>query len=278
MIHEVRRMNPTRFARNDQHPATHESAPTTRLYDRRNDQVSLDEVGRSLIHIMSSPQGKQRTMEELESMEASTTMNRGELTRRGQRLEYFTIAWNILEGLAALISGLLAGSIALIGFGLDSLIEVISGAALLWRLHYDADERQRAAAERIALRIVGSCFIGLSIYITFHSLHSLIFRKAPEHSIAGIVVAIAALVVMPLLARAKRNVARQLRSAALQADAKQTDFCAYLAAILLLGLILNALFGLWWADPAAGLIMVPIIVREGWYALQGKTCADGCGH
>ncbi len=138
-------------------------------------------------------------------------MNRGELTRRGQRLEYYTIAWNTLEGLAALISGLLAGSIALVGFGLDSLIEVVSGAALLWRLHHDADEQKRAAAERIALRIVGSCFIVLSLYITYDSLHALISRKAPEHSLTGIAVASAALVVMPLLARktGRRTTARQ---------------------------------------------------------------------
>jgi divalent metal cation (Fe/Co/Zn/Cd) transporter len=217
-------------------------------------------------------------MGELKSVSASGTMNRGELARRGQRLEYYTIAWNTLEAVAALISGLLAGSIALVGFGLDSLIEVVSGSALLWRLHHDADEQRRAAAERIALRIVGSCFTALSLYITYDSLDSLISRKAPEHSIAGIAVAVAALVVMPLLARAKRDVAQQLGSAALHADAKQADFCRYLAAIVLGGLALNLWLGWWWADPVAGLIMGPIIAREGWLALRGKTCAAGCGH
>ena len=211
-------------------------------------------------------------------MNASISMDRGALARRGQRLEYVTIAWNTLEGLASLISGLLAGSSALVGFGLDSLIEVISGTALLWRLHHDADERRRAGADRIALRIVGACFIVLSLYITLDSFHSLIYRKAPEHSVAGIAVAIAALVAMPLLARAKRGVARQLGSAALHADAKQADFCMYLAAILLGGLALNLWLGWWWADPLAGLLMVPIIAREGWSSLQGKACADGCGH
>ena len=211
-------------------------------------------------------------------MNASISIDRGALARRGQRLEYVTIAWNTLEALAALISGLLAGSIALVGFGLDSLIEVISGAALLWRLHHDADEQHRAATERIALRVVGSCFIVLSLYITFDSLHSLISREGPEHSIGGIVVAIAALVAMPLLARAKQDVARQLGSGALHADAKQADFCMFLAAIVLGGLALNLWLGWWWADPLAGLIMVPIIAREGWSSLQGKTCADGCGH
>jgi divalent metal cation (Fe/Co/Zn/Cd) transporter len=209
---------------------------------------------------------------------ASISIDRGALARRGQRLEYVTIAWNTLEGLASLISGLLAGSSALVGFGLDSLIEVISGTALLWRLHHDADEQHRAAAERIALHIVGGCFIVLSLYITWDSLHSLISRKAPEHSVAGIAVAIAALVAMPLLAGAKRGVARQLGSAALHADAKQADFCMYLAAILLGGLALNLWLGWWWADPLAALLMVPIIAREGWSSLQGKACADGCGH
>jgi divalent metal cation (Fe/Co/Zn/Cd) transporter len=209
---------------------------------------------------------------------ASISIDRGALARRGQRLEYVTIAWNTLEGLASLISGLLAGSSALVGFGLDSLIEVISGTALLWRLHHDADEQHRAAAERIALHIVGGCFIVLSLYITWDSLHSLISRKAPEHSVAGIAVAIAALVAMPLLAGAKRGVARQLGSAALHADAKQADFCMYLAAILLGGLALNLWLGWWWADPLAALLMVPIIAREGWSSLQGKACVDGCGH
>jgi divalent metal cation (Fe/Co/Zn/Cd) transporter len=217
-------------------------------------------------------------MEELRVMGASAVINRGGPIRRGKRLEYCTIAWNTLEGIAALISGLLAGSIALVGFGLDSLIEVISGAALLWRLHHDTDEQKRAVAERIALRIVGSCFIALSLYITYDSLHDLVSRKPPEHSIAGIIVACASLVAMPLLARAKRGVARQLGSAALHADAKQADFCMYLAAIVLGGLGLNLWLGWWWADPLAGLIMVPIIAREGWSALQGKACADGCGY
>jgi divalent metal cation (Fe/Co/Zn/Cd) transporter len=153
----------------------------------------------------------------------------------------------------------------------------VSGVALLWRLHHAADEQKRTAAERIALRIVGSCFIALSLYIAYDSLHSLISRKPPEHSIAGIAVAIASLVVMPLLAHAKRGVARQLSSAALHADAKQADFCMYLAAIVLGGLALNLWLGWWWADPLAGLIMVPIIAREGWSSLQGKVCADGCG-
>jgi divalent metal cation (Fe/Co/Zn/Cd) transporter len=203
---------------------------------------------------------------------ASVTIERGVLARRGQRLEHFTIAWNSIEAMAALVSGILAGSVALIGFGLDSVIEVISGAALLWRLHHDADRKRRENAERIALRIVGACFVSLSAYIAFDSLQCLLYRKAPEHSLAGIIVAIAALVVMPLLGRAKRDVAQQLNSAAMRSDAKQADFCLYLSVILLGGLILNLWLGWWWADPLAALVMVPLIAKEGIDALRGKTC------
>jgi divalent metal cation (Fe/Co/Zn/Cd) transporter len=202
----------------------------------------------------------------------SVTIGRGELARRGRRLEYFTIAWNSIEAIAALVSGILAGSVALIGFGLDSVIEVISGAALLWRLHRDIDRKQREDAERIALRIVGVCFVALAAYITFDSLRSVLSRKAPEHSLSGILVAVAALVVMPLLGRAKRDVARQLSSAAMHSDAKQADFCLYLSVILLGGLLLNVWLGWWWADPLAALVMVPLIAKEGIDALRGKAC------
>ena len=203
----------------------------------------------------------------------SNTIDRDVLARRGQRLEYFTIGWNSIEALAALITGLLAGSIALVGFGLDSMIEVVSGAALLWRLHRDVDEQQREKAERFALWIVGSCFMALAAYITLDSLRSLVFLKSPEHSLIGIVVAIAAMVVMPVLGRAKRDVARQLGSAAMHSDARQADFCMYLSAVLLGGLVLNVWLGWWWADPLAALIMVPLIAKEGIGAFRGKTCA-----
>jgi divalent metal cation (Fe/Co/Zn/Cd) transporter len=206
-------------------------------------------------------------------LHASNTIDRGALARRGQRLEYFTIGWNSIEALAALITGLLAGSIALVGFGLDSVIEVVSGAALLWRLHRDVDAQQREKAERFALSIVGSSFLALAAYITVDSLRSLFLRKSPEHSLMGIVVAIAAMVVMPVLGHAKRDVARQLGSAALHSDARQADFCMYLSAILLGGLVLNIWLGWWWADPLAALIMVPLIAKEGIGAFRGKTCA-----
>src|SRR6266487_192621 len=200
--------------------------------------------------------------------------DRASLIRRGRRLEYFTIGYNSLEGLIAVVAGLLAGSIALVGFGFDSLIEVTSGAALLWRLHSDTDESRREHVEAITLRIVGVCFLLLAAYVSYDSIKSLTWREEPRESIAGIILAIASLIVMPLLVRSKRKVARGIKSGALMADSKQTELCTYLSAILLAGLLLNALIGWWWADPVAALIMVPIIVKEGIEALRGETCCD----
>jgi divalent metal cation (Fe/Co/Zn/Cd) transporter len=190
--------------------------------------------------------------------------------QRGRRLEYLTIAWNSAEAAVALVAGLLAGSIALVGFGLDSVIEVSSGAIVLWRLFAD-NER----AERTALRVVGASFLALAAYVAFDSIKTLWLREAPERSLPGIVLAALSLIVMPLLARAKRRVAAGIGSRALHADSRQTDLCAYLSAILLGGLLLNALLGWWWADPVAGLVMTPIIANEGREALRGDAgCAD----
>ncbi|HEX5432280.1 MAG TPA: cation transporter [Bryobacteraceae bacterium] len=200
------------------------------------------------------------------------------LVRRGRALEYFTIGYNALEGIVSITAGLLAGSVSLTGFGLDSAIEVGSSAALLWRLRRDANECRREAAERIALRIAGWCFLALAAYLVCDSALTLILRKAPEQSIAGIAVASASAVLMPLLARAKRNIAQRIGSAALRADSKQADFCAYLSALVLVGLVLNSALGWWWADPIAALAMGPVIVREGLAALSGKSCCgEGCG-
>jgi divalent metal cation (Fe/Co/Zn/Cd) transporter len=199
------------------------------------------------------------------------------LVRRGQRLEYFTIAYNSLEGLVSIVAGLIAGSVSLVGFGLDSAIEVASGAGLLWRLHHDLDHSRRERVERVALRIVGGCFVALALYVAFGSGSTLIGHKKPERSIPGIIVAAVSVVAMPLLARAKRRVAALLGSGAMKADSKQADFCAYLSAILLGGLLFNAVLGWWWADPLAGLAMVPIIAKEGVDGLKGKACCDDCG-
>ena len=199
---------------------------------------------------------------------------RAALVKRGRYLEYFTIGYNSLEGLIAVVAGLIAGSIALVGFGFDSLIEMTSGAALLWRLHADVDEARRERVEAISLRIVGVCFLVLAVYVTYDSAKALLKREAPEQSLVGIVLAVVSLVVMPILVQAKRKVARSINSGALMADSKQTELCTYLSAILLGGLLLNALLGWWWADPVAALIMVPIIVKEGIEGLRGETCCD----
>lgn len=204
--------------------------------------------------------------------------DRASLVRRGRRLEYFTIVYNSLEGLIAVVAGLVAGSIALVGFGFDSLIEVTSGSVLLWRLHADINEERRERVEAISLRIVGVCFAVLAIYVSYDSVKSLIRREAPEESVVGIVLAAVSLVIMPLLVRAKRKVARSINSGALMADSKQTELCTYLSAILLGGLLLNALLGWWWADPAAALVMVPIIIKEGIEALRGESCCEDACH
>lgn len=205
-------------------------------------------------------------------MAEATVIDRVVTARRGLRLEYFTIAWNCLEGVVAVIAGLVAGSISLVGFGIDSFIEVTSGAALLWRMSVDEDVHRRERNERLALRIVGVCFVALAVYIGYESIGGLVRRQAPEHSIPGMILAFVSLLVMPLLSHAKRRVANALGSAAMHADAKQTDFCVYLSAILLGGLLLNALFGLWWADPLAALVMAPIIAKEGIEGIRGDTC------
>jgi divalent metal cation (Fe/Co/Zn/Cd) transporter len=199
-------------------------------------------------------------------------VDRQAVARRGRQLEYFTIAWNSLEGLIALVAGALAGSISLVGFGIDSFMEVTSGGVLLWRMSVDADVRKRERREKLSLRIVGVCFLALAAFVGYESIFDLISRKAPEHSIPGIILACVSLVVMPLLSRAKKKVGTDLGSAAMHADAKQTDFCVYLSVILLLGLVLNAALGWWWADPAAALIMVPIIAKEGIDGTRAKTC------
>jgi divalent metal cation (Fe/Co/Zn/Cd) transporter len=208
----------------------------------------------------------------------SAALNRAPLVARGRRLEYFSITWNGFEALVALISGLMAGSVALVGFGLDSVIETLSAGILLWRLRADLDIQARERAERTARRLVGICFLLLAIYVAIESVRALWIKAQPERSVAGILIAIAAVIVMPLLGRAKRRVAVQLGSRALHADSRQADFCAYLSAILLAGLLLHALLGWWWADPAAALIMVPIIAREGVQGLRGESCNDcACG-
>jgi divalent metal cation (Fe/Co/Zn/Cd) transporter len=212
----------------------------------------------------------------LPSADSTLASDREALVARGRRLEYLTIAWNTFEAAVALASGIMAGSVALVGFGLDSVIETASAIVLLRRLHADHDAARREAAERTARRLVGICFLLLAAYVAVESIRALWTRAQPERSLAGILIAIAAILVMPLLGRAKRRLAAQLYSRALHSDSRQADFCAYLSAILLAGLLLHSLLGWWWADPVAALIMVPIIAREGAQGVRGESCT--CDH
>lgn len=191
--------------------------------------------------------------------------------RQGLRLEYFTIGWNSLEAIVAIGAGVLAGSIALVGFGLDSIIEVLSGGILFWRLRAElggADHAASERAERRALFLVGLSFFALAGYILYESGKKLWVRERPEESAVGLGLAILSLMVMPALAFAKHRTARRLGSRALAADAKETAICSYLSFTLVLGLGLNAWLGWWWADPVAALAMVPLVVHEGGEAVE----------
>lgn len=202
---------------------------------------------------------------------------RRRLVTRSRRLNLATLAYNALEGIVAIAAGAAAGSVALIGFGIDSGIELCASGAALWRLSADADVTRRAAVERASHRIIGALFMVLALYVSVDAGSALWHGEAPSESPVGIALAAASVIIMPLLARAKRRVGVELGSRALTAEAQQTTLCMYLSAILLAGLVLNAWLGWWWADPVAALAMVPIIAREGVDGLRGQpTCDDGC--
>ncbi|MBK6779267.1 MAG: cation transporter [Gemmatimonadetes bacterium] len=211
----------------------------------------------------------------LATLPASPT-DRVRLVRRSSRLTALTVGYNLLEGVISLVAGALAGSVSLIGFGIDSGIEVLASITALWRLGRDGEPVARAAAERRALRIIAVSFFGLGAWVSWDAAATLLSRSAPDRSPVGIGLALASLVVMPLLARAKRRVALSLGSQALVAEARQTSLCTWLSAILLGGLLLNQLLGWWWADPLAALVMVPLILKEGREAWRGHLCCDHC--
>ncbi len=193
--------------------------------------------------------------------------------REGRRLEIFTIGWNVIEAAVSIGAGILAGSAALVGFGIDAVIESGSGAVLLWRLQDREDHTER---ESTALRWVGASFLALAAWVGYDAARSIWLREIPSVSYAGISIAALSLIVMPWLARQKRRVAAEIGSRALESDSRQTSLCAYLSAILLGGLVLNATLGWWWADSVAALLMVPIIANEGLEALRGERCDDCC--
>lgn len=211
-------------------------------------------------------------------MTAPSTAARGELLIRGLLLEYVTVGWNIVEGIVAIAAGVVAGSPALIGFGADSFVESVSGGVLIWRLAGERSGRQDLEGveriERRAEKLVGVSFLVLAAYVAFESIRTLVAAEAPDASPIGIGLTAVSIVAMLWLARAKRRTGEALGSRALIADAQQTYACWYLSTVALAGLILNGLFGLWWADPVAGLGIVLFLVREGWEAWTGEDHDD----
>ena len=199
---------------------------------------------------------------------------RAKLVKRGKLLQYVTIAYTSLEAVIALVFGAMAGSIAMVGFGLDSTIEVTSGLASLIRLRADGHELHRKA-ELVSLKITGWCFLALAAYVGYEAANVLINHAEPERSMPGLILSAVSVLFMPWLARAKKEVAIKLGSRALETDSKQALFCSYLSGILLVGLLLNATMHWWWADSVAALVMVPIMAREGLLALKGESCCSG---
>lgn len=190
--------------------------------------------------------------------------HRAGLLTRALRLEYFSLAWNVLETAVGLIAGLAAGSVALIGFALDSIVESSSAGALVWRLRSEARGGRTAEdVERRAVRIVAWAFFALAAYVGGHAVYDLVTQSRPEESVTGIILALVSLVVMPVLAHKKRAMAKRIDSRALEADSNQTSLCTFISAFLLFGLGANALFGWWWADPVAGLAIAGLAAREG---------------
>ena len=192
------------------------------------------------------------------------------LHRRALWLEYFTVAWNVLEAVVAIAAGVIAGSVALIGFGVDSGVEVISAVGLLWRLHKagpDATVAEESAAERRALYVVAATFFLLAAYILVEAGSALVQGERPDTSPVGLVLSVLSLLVMPALAFSKQRVGREMGSRALVADAAETWVCSYLSLALLAGVGLYSLFGWWWADAVGALAMLPVILWQGWETL-----------
>ncbi|MET0425006.1 MAG: cation transporter [Actinoplanes sp.] len=193
---------------------------------------------------------------------------RAVLTRRVRWLVAATITYNVIEAVVAITAGTMASSTALVGFGLDSVIEVSSAAAVAWQFS-GADPERR---ERAALRVIAVSFFALAAYVTVESVRALAFGDRAEHAPVGLVLAAVSLAVMPVLSAAQRRTGRELGSLSAVADSKQTLLCTYLSAVLLLGLALNWMFGWWWADPAAALVIAVVAVREGREAWRGHAC------
>lgn len=206
---------------------------------------------------------------------AETTLVARRLTlhRRIRLIVGLTIGYNVVEAIVAIAAGSVASSAALIGFGLDSTIEVLSAAAVAWQFTRRDPERW----ERPTLRVIAVAFFALALYVTAGSAMALFAQERPEHSPIGIILTAVSVAVMPFLSAAERHAGRELGSASAVADSKQTLICTYLSAAVLLGLVANSLFGWWWADAVAGLVIAAFAVREGIEAWHGDACATAVG-
>jgi cation diffusion facilitator family transporter len=207
----------------------------------------------------------------------STPARKEKLHRRGLLLEWFTVAWNVLEAVVAIGVGLVVGSVALVGFGVDSGIEVSSAGALLWRLYRagpNASAEEHGAAERKALYLVAATFFLLAAYILYEAVGALMEGEGPESSTVALVLSIVSILVMPTLAYLKGRTGREMGSRALVADSVETWVCAYLSVALLAAVGLNAAFGWWWADPVGALAMLPVILWQGWETLEEAREGD----
>jgi cation diffusion facilitator family transporter len=215
---------------------------------------------------------------DLDHQHSHNAIDRPALLLRGLRLEYLSIGWNLVEGSVAIAAGLVAGSVALIGFGVDSFVEISSAAVIVWRIvsenRNDNDPSRINVIERRAQRLVGASLFIFGIYLLFESVSAIIFREQPDPSTTGIVLAVLSLSVMWWLARSIRRVGEELHSHAIEADSTQTLACWWMSLSLLIGLGLNAVFGWWWADPLAGIAISGLMLREAKQVWSGKDC---CG-
>ena len=203
--------------------------------------------------------------------------DRRRLLNKGLRLEFISLGWNVVEGVVAVAAGLAAGSVALIGFGVDSFVESSSAGVIVWRIlaeRRNSDPLRVQSVERISQRLVAASLVLLTVYVLYESVTALVFAERPDASVPGVILASLSLIVMWWLARSIRNVGRELHSHSIEADSSQTLACWWMSLSLLVGLGLNLLFGWWWADPIAGIAISGVVLREGWNAWQGKDC---CG-
>ena len=198
------------------------------------------------------------------------------LHRKALSLSYFTVGYNIIEGIVSILAGLLAGSIALIGFGLDSFVESLSGSVMIWRFrkHEQMSEEEEERIEAKAVRLIAYTFFILGAYVLYESIKKLYLQEMPDPSLFGIIIAIVSIIVMPVLFYMKYRTGKTINSRSLVADSKQTLVCCILSVALLIGLGLNYLYGFWQADPIVGLVTVIFLIREGYIALrEEKLCS-----